>query len=518
MNYNQPLSVVHSGRYIYSKEVHTLTREIELKLVKDYDFRFFIRDSKSIGPYTDVKGNPLKQIKAKSIIDFKAKVKAFKDYGHPCFGTNRLGYQYLYEEFDKTKYNNKMVRIAFFDIETARDPMTGYSKANEAKNPVTTISLVMNGKIYYWARKDLPANFIENSGLDKEHYTGFEFFWFQTEAEMLNHFNRFVGLNVDVLSGWHIEGYDIPYVVQRSYNLNIKPKHLSPFGIINKREFNDKYGKPVIAWDIMGVEVLDYLVLYKKFTYVTLENYKLDTVAYVELKDKKIDYTEHKNLDELYEKDFNKFSIYNIKDSLICHRLEEKMKLIDLAMTLAYKTGVNFEDTLGTVKMWTFYFYQEMMNKKIAPPMHKESRPLKEIVGGYVKEPIRGMHKWVVSVDLASLYPHNQMGMNISFDKLLDEIELPNEIKELKRSIWADSDSVEECIENIVNKEYDLDVLKQFNIGMTPNIQFYKNDSLGIIPIILKGVYNERKAVKKEMLQRKQELVDIKEKYKHWEV
>ena len=197
-NYNQPLSVVHSGRYIYSKEIHTLTREIELKRIKDYDFKFFIQDKKSTGPFKDVKGNPLKMVKATSIKKFKDQVKAFSDYGHKCYGTNRLGYQYLYEEFDKSKFNNKFARIAYFDIETARDPKTGYSKAWEATNPITTISLVMNGKIYYWARKDLPSDFIENQTdpdliIPKDHYTGFEFFWFQSEEEMVEHFNRFVG-------------------------------------------------------------------------------------------------------------------------------------------------------------------------------------------------------------------------------------------------------------------------------------------------------------------------------------
>ena len=499
-NYNQYLSVNHIGGYVYSKEVHTLNREIEIKRVKKFNWKFFIQDQLGEGKYQDVKGHPLKLISSATIKDFKDKVKAFNDYGHKVYGTDKLAYQYIYENFEKDKINNKFVRIGYFDIETSRDPIHGYSPAHEAKNPITTISLVLNGKNYYWARKDLPSSFLDKFNV--------EFFWFDNEAEMLDNFNRFVGLNVDILSGWNIETYDITYLVTRSLNLGVDPKKLSPFNMITKKEIKDGFYNTHTTYNIIGVAILDYLQLYKKFTYVTRDNYRLDTIAEVELGDKKVDYAAYGNLENLYHENFELFSEYNIKDSQIVSRLENKLRLIDLAITLAYKTGCNFEDTLGTVKIWTVYLYQEMMDKNIVPHMFPEAMPEKEIVGGYVKDPIRGKHEWVMSFDLASLYPHNQMGMNISFDKILDDEELPADILQLKADILNNCNSVEQHIENIVSKEYDLSILKQYNIGMTPNIQFYKNDGLGIIPSILKGVYNERKAVKVEMLKRKQEKID----------
>lgn len=510
MNYNQYLSVNHVGRYIYSKEIHTLTREITIKRFKEYPFRFFIHDPKSQSVYKNDKGHSLKTISVDSIREFKERVKQFYDYGHKVYGTNKLAYQYIYEDFDKTKFDNKFVKALHFDIETARDVETGYSSADDALNEIISVSAVLNGKIYYWCMKDLPSDFS---------YEGqkVEVFWFMHESEMISHLLSFIRENADVLTGWNIETYDIPYLINRAKRLELKAETISPFGQVSGKEFRDKFGNTTKGYNIVGVEVLDYLNLYKKFTYVTRDNYRLDTIAQVELGDNKVDYSEYKNLDELYEKDFIKFTEYNIKDSLITSRLENKLKLIDLAITLAYKTGVNFEDTLGTVKIWTFYLYQEMMNSKIVPHMFAEAKSVNDIVGGFVKDPQRGKHKWVMSFDLASLYPHNQMGANISFDKLLEDDELPADVLELKRNILSQVSSIDDCIEKIVQKSLDLSVLKRYSISMTPNIQFYKTDSLGIIPSILKGVYNERKAVKSEMLQRKQELINLKEKYKHWE-
>lgn len=519
MNYNQYVSVNSAGGYVYSKEVHTLTREVELKRIKNYDWKFFIQDPDKKGKFTDVKGNCLRSVTAKSIKEFKEKIKSFNDYGHKVYGTDRLAYQYIYNEFDKTKFNNKLVRIGFFDIETARDDETGYSPATVAANPITAISLVINGHIYYWATKDLPSSFADDCTAEFDWFkpNKFEFFWSYTEYDMLEHFIKFFVDNIDVISGWNIELYDITYLVTRSANLGLDPKKLSPFGIIKKKEFTGKFGKIDTTYEILGVQVLDYINLYKKFTYKTPDNYQLSTIAQNELGDDKINYSEHRNLEELYHEDFVKFSKYSIKDSTICDRLENKLKLIELAITLSYKTGVNFEDSLGTVKMWTFYLHQEMMDANIVPPMFSTQHPSSSIVGGHVKDPIRGKHKWVMSFDLASLYPHNQMGMNISFDKLLEDSELPEDILRLKDEINQKYKSVDSSIDAIVNKEIDLSLLKKYNIGMAPNVQFYRNDSLGIIPKVLKRVYNERKEVKKEMLVRKQELVNLKDKYKHWE-
>lgn len=478
------------------------TKERVYRKFTEYPFRFFAPAKDEDTIFRDVKGFPLKEVSCHSIDDFQSKTKDVVDYGYKLYGTRQLPYQYIYEEFSKNKVNNSLVNIASFDIETSRDEETGYSNPEDALNPITTISLVMNNKTYYWAYKDLSQDFCEKNKI--------EFFWFMNETQMLEHFCNFIGsMDIDVLTGWNIEQYDIPYVVVRAGLLNVMASKMSPFKKIKKRTFKGMFGEEHLGFNILGIAILDYLKLYKKFTYVTRENYQLNTIAYEELGDKKEDYSDYDSLDDLYEHDFELFTKYNIKDSQIVSRLEDKLKLIDLCITLSYKAGVNFQDTLGTVKLWTFYLYKEMLNRHMVPPMLGLGMPEKEIVGAHVKDPLKGMHEWMVSFDLASLYPHNQMGMNISTDKILDDEELPQDLADLKQFIWNDSNNqIENVIDNLVAKKYDLSVLKQHNVGMTPNVQFYKNDDLGFIPAILKGIYNERKEVKKEMLQRKQEMID----------
>ncbi len=506
---NQYLTVSRHKNCIYSKEVDQDSKTIYLKKITKYPFRFFGPSKEKTG-WIDVKGKPLKEINADSVADFRNKTKSVLEYGYTLYGTDKLEYQYIYEEFKDVIPKNDLIISGFFDIETARDEITGYSSPAEAKNEIISISLVVKDKIYYWGMKDLSSEFCKK--------LNFEYFRFMNEDEMLVHFANFISNSgITVLSGWNIVQYDIPYFMNRMNNLEIDRTKISPFGKVFERMFKDSFGNDVQTFNIVGIEILDYLDLYKKFTYVTRDNYKLNTIARVELHEEKVDYSEERNLQELYENDFYKFTEYNIKDSLLVKRLDEKLKLIDLCVTIAYKANVNFADALGTVKMWQFYLYKEMLNQYMVPPMKPQNTDDSSIIGAFVKDPLIGMHEWIVSFDLASLYPHNQIGCNISPDTLLDDDELPGEIIDFRKKIWSECQTLEKIIELLSEKKIDLSVLKKYDIGMTPNIQFYKRDKQGFIPEILHKVYDDLSKAKKKMLLKKQELENLKAEYKHYE-
>lgn len=491
----QYLQVTRHKGAIYSKEIDQDTRTRSFKVFKEYPFRFFSPSKEETG-WTDIKGNPLKEIVAVSIADFNSKTKVVQEYNYALYGTSKLEYQYIYEEF-KDAPNNSLINVGYFDIETARDEINGYSPAKDAFNPIISISLILNGKIFYWATKDLSARFCEIHKV--------EFFWFMTEKEMLNHFLKFVGNGaIDVLTGWNIETYDIPYTINRAARIGLTETIVSPFKKIVPRTLHDSFGNEQQSYNIIGIEILDYLALYKKFTYVTRDNYRLDTIAYCELGEKKVDYSEMKNLQELYETDFERFSEYNIKDSLLVKRLDDKLKLINLCASIAYGAGVNFTDALGTVKMWTFQYYKLLMNKFVVPPMENKV-PNAQVIGGFVKDPLLGLHDWVVTFDLASLYPHNQFCANISNDKLLEDDECHQELLDLRKTIKEKYSSLDDIIACLSRLEVDLTVLKKHDVCMTPNLQFFKRDSRGFMPEALKFIYEERSRVKKKMLALKQE-------------
>jgi len=246
------------------------------------------------------------------------------------------------------------------------------------------------------------------------------------------------------------------------------------------------------------------LDLFKKFTYKTPENYKLDTVAHLILGDNKIDYSEYANLQDLYNKNYELFIDYNIKDVEIVTRLDEKLKLFDLILSVAYKAGINYNEVVSPVTTWDVLIYNAVMDQGIVPSAEMPSAKGGQYIGAFVKEPIPGMYKWIVSCDLNSLYPHLQMGINISPEKRIPDDMLPKELKDLRVDLLG----VESGIRLLLEEKIDTSILRKYDVSLSPNGQFYKRDADGFIPVILEGLYNERKAVKRSMLDDKQKMED----------
>jgi DNA polymerase elongation subunit (family B) len=410
----------------------------------------------------------------------------FKVYGN----TNYIA-QYVQRHYPgKIEYNRDDINVTTIDIEVASDE--GFPEPRYANYPVISIALKNNvDNVYYvWGLDDYDVS--------KSNLT--VYYKCESEAELLSSFTRHWASPKhmpDVLTGWNSTLFDIPYLVNRMSRVigEDMVKKLSPWGKINEREvqiMNRKEQK----FELVGIELLDYLDLYKKFTYTAEESYKLDHIANVVLGERKLSYEEHGNLYTLYKEDHQKFIDYNIKDVELVDRMEDKMGLITLCMTLAYKAGVNYNEAFGTTGIWDTYIYRVLHDDKIAPPP-KEDKFKSDFPGGFVKAPRVGRHSWVVSFDLNSLYPHLIMQYNMSPETIVPEM-TPHVSVDTVLSLDKPESARPDC-------------------SMAANGTHYRKDIRGIIPKLVEDMYAGRKVVKKKMLEAEQELQHV-DKSHHAEV
>jgi DNA polymerase elongation subunit (family B) len=296
-----------------------------------------------------------------------------------------------------------------------------------------------------------------------------------------------------VITGWNCELYDIPYIAGRIERIlgEKEARRLSPWGNIRRRELVIK-GREQISYEISGVSVIDYLDLYKKFTYKAQESYRLDHIANVELGQKKLDHSEFETFKDFYTKDWQKFIDYNIRDVELVDQLEDKMKLIELCFTMAYDAKVNFNDVFYQVRTWDAIIYNYLKKRDIVIPPKDHSEKSDKFAGAYVKDPIPGKYDWVVNFDLNSLYPHLIMQYNISPETLIDQRH----------------PSV--TIDKILNQDITFD--KYSDYAVCANGAMYRKDVRGFLPELMEKMYNDRVIFKKKMLVAKQQYEKTKTK------
>jgi DNA polymerase elongation subunit (family B) len=262
--------------------------------------------------------------------------------------------------------------------------------------------------------------------------------------------------------------------------------------------------RPTQVYEISGIAVLDYIQLYRKFTYSQQESYRLDNIAHVELGEKKLDYSEFENLHQLYREDYQKFIEYNIKDVELVEKLEDKMKLIELALTLAYDNKVNYDDVFTQVRMWDAIVYNYLLRKKIVIPQMKRGDKKTAYEGAYVKDPILGMHNWVASFDLNSLYPHLIMQYNISMETIVE----PEKYNDNMRGFIANCNV---NVESLLNQEVDTNILKDLGVTVTPNGQLFRTQEQGVLPEIMDSMYKDRTRYKKLAIEAKKKIETVLE-------
>ena len=299
----------------------------------------------------------------------------------------------------------------------------------------------------------------------------------------------------DVITGWNVRLYDIPYLCGRISRImgEKKMKQLSPWKMVD-HEMIGISGREYNVYSIVGVTTLDYLELYKKFTYVNRESYRLDFIGEVELGQKKLDHSEFDTFKDFYKGNWKKFIDYNIKDVELVDRLEDKMKLIELVITMAFDAKVNFIDPMAQVRMWDTIIYNYLKKRNIVIPPRNRSEKSDKFAGAYVKEPKPGVYEYVVSFDLNSLYPHLMMQYNISPETLMDE---------KHPSVTVDK---------ILDEKLNFELYSDY--AVCANGAMFRKDTKGFLPELMEKMYADRKVFKKKMLKSKQQLVDIEAEMK----
>jgi len=410
------------------------------------------------------------------------------------YGMTNYVSQYVHSRWpDNIYFNPDIINVSTIDIEVQSDE--GFPDPEDANWPVISIAnhSTFDNVWRIWGLGDYDPD--KSYIHEKNPGAQIVYTKCKDEAELLARFVKQWSDKdycPDVVTGWYVRFFDIPYLVNRLRKLfgDVAAKQLSPWNMINLKTVSFKGGKTAQSYDLTGIATLDYMDLFMKFghSYGPQETYKLDHIAYVVLGEKKLSYEEYGSLHSLYKENHQLFIDYNLKDIHLVKMIDESMGLIELVYTMAYRGGVNYGDTLGTTAIWDSIIYRQLAVEKKVPPENKQHFK-SNFPGGYVKIPQTGMHDWVVSFDLNSLYPNLIVQYNMSPETLVFAGSQPNGVEN-----WLDP-----------NKR------ARGEFAVAANGVTFRKDKRGVIPGIVIKYYDERKTTKKKMLERKQDLESDKD-------
>ena len=416
-------------------------------------------DGKMVSP---VKWGPMKDTR-----------QAMREYPGDVFGIEGFQYSFISDNYPGlVNYELSKIRIAFIDIECSSE--YGFPDIRRANEEVLAISIKIGDdfKVYGCGEYN-PSPGVKYINCPNE------------EGLLKSFIDDWASNYPDIVTGWNSRFFDIPYLMNRIIRI-LGEKYankLSPWGWFKENEVTLVGNRRHQVYELVGISSIDYMDAYKKFTYVNQESYSLNHIAYAELGEKKLDYSEASTLHELYKTTFQKFVDYNVHDVILVERLEEKMKLMEMIISLAYMAKCNFNDVFSPVKMWDCIIYNHLREQKIVIPPKKHEQKSEAYEGAYVKEPQLGRHKWVCSFDLNSLYPHLIMQYNISPETLL---------KMYPR---------DKMVEALLEGEIDTQFLKDQNMTMTPNGSLYTRKNQGFLPALMEKMYTDRVKYKKMMIE-----------------
>jgi len=458
--------------------------------------------SKKITNFTSLEGDYLDQKIFGDIRSARDFIKQFDGVSNAqkIYGQTRFEYAFIADQHTgMVDYDFEKVSIAVIDIEVGSE--NGFPDPYKADEPITAIAIkYLGGDIYVFGCGDY-----ETKG--KEIYVKCK-----DEYSLCRQFmSLWTKKCPDILTGWNTKFFDEPYIINRFRKIlgEDETKKLSPWNYIGERKTMIN-GRPMIAYNIMGVESLDYIELYKWYAPggKSQESYRLDAIAQVELGEGKISYDDYDNLHSLYRLNYQLFIEYNIKDVELIVKMEEKLKLLELGVTLAYDTKTNFEDIFAQTRMWDSMTYAYLFEKGIIVPPREVKEKDGMFEGAYVKEVQVGKHDWVASFDLNSLYPHLMMQYNISPETLIQPENYTSEM----RSILSSDVTVDKMLKR------EVDTSKLTNATLTPNGQFFRTDIQGFLPKMMEEMYTDRSKFKKMMLSAKQEYENEKDPNKLYEI
>lgn len=453
-----------------------------------YGPTLFVADENSDTEWKSLDGRKVRPINFNSMSESRdyisryGEVENFKIYGDisPIC-------QFITELYpDEIHFDMRQINVFNFDIEAASDE--GFPQPE--RHPVISITAKSsrNPSIYHvWGMGDydtdiakVPEGYIVRYVKCKD------------EKELLMKFIQFWSSDYpDILTGWFIRLFDIPYLVKRITVLLGEEwaNKMSPWGKINYKEVSFK-NKKIDAYEIFGIQQMDYFDVFQKFgySYGPQENYSLDHISHVILGERKLSYEEYGSLNTLYKENYQKFIDYNIRDVMLVDNLDKETGLLELALIVAYKGGVNFSDTFGTTGIWDSIIYRYLNKRKIAIPPTKKTAPT-QYAGGYVKEPIPGFYESIMSFDLNSLYPNLIVQYNISPETLVKDPEV----------------TTVSSVDHYLNENEIPQIARDKDYAVAANGSTYHKRFMGVLPSIIVGYYDERKEVKGKMIDAEKE-------------
>jgi len=378
---------------------------------------FYVKDPK--GKHQSIYGDPVQRIVCKNTKELRkeqainSSKQLFEADINPIFVT--LSEHYLNQDAPK-------LNVAFFDIEVDFDPERGYSTPDDAFMPITAIAVHLQWldtlvcfavppKTLTWEQAQEEIKEFPNTML------------FKTEAEMLDAFLDVIQ-DADIITGWNSEGYDIPYTVNRVTKALSKEdtRRFCLFDQFPKRREYEKFGRQSVTYDFIGRVHLDSLELYRKYTYEERHSYRLDAIAEYELGERKTQY--EGTLDQLYNNDFKTFIEYNRQDTSLLDRLDKKLKFLDLANTLAHECTVLLQTTMGAVAVTEQAIINEAHRRGFQVPNRTkmDEREDSQAAGAYVAYPKEGIHDWIGSLDINSLYPSAIRALNMGPETIVGQL------------------------------------------------------------------------------------------------
>ena len=479
-------SVVRYSNYILYRGYDDLGRPVAKK--EKFKPQLYVPVDKDTG-WRGFDGTPITTIDFDSMKECKAFMEKYESVvGYNIYGMSNYIHQYITRKFPKDiKFDRDKINVTTIDIETEYEG--GFPDIEQADQKVLAITVKNNkdGIYYVWGLQDYDA--------DASLIKPVVYVKCSNENELLGrflaHWQKPEHMP-DVITGWNVRFFDIPYLINRVNRIlgSDRCREFSPWGLFDHRKIF-RLNKEESVYDLRGIETLDYLELFQKFGYAygKQESYKLDHIANVVLGEKKLSYEESGSLKQLYKDDFQKYIDYNMKDVQLVDRLEDKMGLITLAMTVAYQGGVNYQDTFGTTGIWESIIHRKLNSMKIAPDAYKSNIPDKsEFAGGFVKDPKVGAHDWVVSFDLNSLYPNIIVQWNMSPETLgkLPPDNLPSGVDH-NLAFFESGDPMHPA-------------QRERDICLATNGSTYTKKIDGVIPQIIVDYYDDRRVIKKQML------------------
>lgn len=474
--------------YIRGRDADGAPHFLELK----YQPTYYLPTTEHTG-VSALDGTPLLPHTCDSIADGREFLESHSD----AYGNIQPEYMALSDMYGATEILPDMSRLYIWNIDIEVESDTAFAPPDDPFNAITTITVKwrhsnQSGIVVYGTKPyDPPDTITYKQCAD--------------ERALLTEFLRdWRGQRdyPDIITGWNIQFYDIPYIVNRMRRVlsDEQTLKLSPFERLAERRVTLN-GRDQTVVDIRGINILDYYELYRKFTYSQQESYRLDHIAHVELGKRKLSYSEYQSLAQLYRENFSKFIEYNVRDVELVDELDAKLKMIELVCALAYSAKTNFTDTFRQVRWWDIKLFNYLRLKNIQIPPRREIAKTEQYAGAYVKEPLVGQHEWVVSYDLVSLYPHILRQWNLSPETLISKVE----------GKWH-------TVDELLTRPSVTDDTNDGEYALAANGVASRRDVEGFLPAVMREMYQERattrKRMKEKIMERENIIMELKRREK----